>query len=107
MLYFTKIKIFIIYTIIIFLSIFSFANFVDNKENFILSKKINLGLDLQGGSYLLLEVNSDPIVDRYLQEKLLNIRVGLHPFSWNYACFDRRVCPQRFGSESSKLDIAW
>jgi len=33
-----------------------------------------LGLDLQGGSYLLLEVDSEPIVDRNLQEKLLNIR---------------------------------
>jgi len=73
-LYFTKIKLFIIYSVIIFLSVFSLNNFVDhNKSNFF-SKKINLGLDLQGGSYLLLEVNSQPIIDRNLQEKLLNIR---------------------------------
>ena len=74
MLYFSKIKLFTIYLIIIFLSLFSFANFIDIKENFILSKKVNLGLDLQGGSYLLLEVDSKPIVDRNLQEKLLKLR---------------------------------
>ena len=74
MLYFSKLKLVIIYLIIIFLSLFSFANFIDVEENFILSKKVNLGLDLQGGSYLLLEVDSKPIVDRNLQEKLLKLR---------------------------------
>ena len=77
MLYFSKIKLFTIYSIIIFLSLFSFANFTDVEENFILSKKVNLGLDLQGGSYLLLEVDSQPIVDRNLQEKLLKLRKDL------------------------------
>ena len=74
MLYFSKLKLVIIYCIIIFLSFFAFVNFIENKENFILSKKVNLGLDLQGGSYLLLEVDSQPIIDRSLQEKLLQLR---------------------------------
>ena len=74
MLYFSKLKLVIIYCIIIFLSLFAFANFIENKENFVLSKKVNLGLDLQGGSYLLLEVDSQPIIDRSLQEKLLQLR---------------------------------
>ncbi len=74
MLYFSKVKIVIIYTLIIFLSIFSLSNLIDSKNNLILSKKINLGLDLQGGSYLLLEVDSQPIIDRNLQEKLLQLR---------------------------------
>ena len=74
MLYFSKVKIAIIYTVIIFLSIFSLSNLIDSKENLFLSKKVNLGLDLQGGSYLLLEVDSQPIVDRNLQEKLLQLR---------------------------------
>ena len=74
MLYFSKLKIVIIYLIIIFLSIFAFINFINIKEDSLLSKKVNLGLDLQGGSYLLLEVDSDPIVDRNLQEKLLKLR---------------------------------
>ena len=74
MLYFSKLKLVIIYFIIIFLSLFAFINFVDNEDNFLLSKKVHLGLDLQGGSYLLLEVDSKPVVNRKLQQKLLNIR---------------------------------
>ena len=73
MLYFSKIKLFIIYLIIVILSFFSFINFIDNKEDFILSKKVKLGLDLQGGSYLLLEVDSKPIVNQNLQQKLLSL----------------------------------
>tara|TARA_Y100000590_G_scaffold341138_1_gene389188 strand:+ start:12012 stop:13565 length:1554 start_codon:yes stop_codon:yes gene_type:complete len=73
-LYFSKIKLLAIYLIILFLSVFALFNFIDNKENIFLSKKINLGLDLQGGSYLLLEVNSEPIVEQYLQQKLIELR---------------------------------
>ena len=74
MLYFSKLKIVIIYLIIIFLSLFSLANFFNNDENLILSKKVNLGLDLQGGSYLLLEVDSEPVINHNLQNKLLSFR---------------------------------
>ena len=74
MLYFSKIKLFIIYLIIIILSFFTFTNFIDYKDNIFLSKKVNLGLDLQGGSYLLLEVDSAPIINQNLQEKLLKLR---------------------------------
>ena len=74
MLYFSKLKIITIYLVIIFLSFFSLLNFAEVKDNYILSKKINLGLDLQGGSYLLLEVDSKPIINQKLQFKLLQIR---------------------------------
>ena len=74
MLYFSKLKLFIIYFIIIFLSLFSFVNFINIKESSIFSKKVNLGLDLQGGSYLLLEVDSRPIINQNLQQKVLNLR---------------------------------
>ena len=77
MLYFSKPKLVTIYFIIFFLSLFSFANFVDNEDNFLLSKKVNLGLDLQGGSYLLLEVDSQPVVKQKLQNKLLYLRKAL------------------------------
>ena len=77
MLYFSKIKLFIIYLIIIILSFFSFINFLDNKENFVLSKKVKLGLDLQGGSYLLLQVDTNPIVTQYLQQKLIALSKSL------------------------------
>ena len=77
MLYFSKLKLVIIYFIIIFLSLFSFVNFVENEDNFLLSKKVNLGLDLQGGSYLLLEVDSRPVIKQKLQEKLIFLRKTL------------------------------
>ena len=41
----------------------------DETSNWFFDKKINLGLDLQGGSYLLLEVESDVL----LKEELENI----------------------------------
>ena len=74
MLYFSKIKLFFIYLTIIILSSFATLNFVQDETNPILSKKINLGLDLQGGSYLLLEVDSSPFLNQKLQQKLLNLR---------------------------------
>ena len=67
MLYFSKLKLVSIYFIILFLSLSSLTNFFDNEDNYILSKKVNLGLDLQGGSYLLLEVDSQPVVKEKLQ----------------------------------------
>ena len=74
MLYFSKIKLFIIYLIIIFLSFFALTNFYDGEENFFLSKNVNLGLDLQGGSYLLLEVDIKPLINQRLQEKVIKLR---------------------------------
>ena len=74
MLYFSKLKLVIIYFIIIFLTLISFLNFIDKEDNVLLSKKVNLGLDLQGGSYLLLEVDSRPALKQKLQDKVISIR---------------------------------
>ena len=74
MLYFSKLKLVIIYFIIAILTFFSLTNFIGTSENYLLSKKFNLGLDLQGGSYLLLEVDSNPIINQNLQQKVLNLR---------------------------------
>jgi len=73
-LYFSKLKIVAVYFIIIFLSLFTFSNFIESKNFNLLSKKVNLGLDLQGGSYLLLEIDSDPILNRKLQNKIISLR---------------------------------
>jgi len=74
-LYFSRLKLFVIYTVIIFLAFFSSLNFFNNNDkNSFISKNINLGLDLQGGSYLLLEVDSEPLIIRKLQNKLINLR---------------------------------
>ena len=74
MLYFSKLKLIIIYLVIILLSSFFITNFVSYKNQPIFTNKINLGLDLQGGSYLLLEVDSEPLVKQNLQSKVLNLR---------------------------------
>ena len=73
MLNFSKINIVLIYFIFFIVSIFSFLNF-QNKNNPILDKKVNLGLDLQGGSYLLLEINSDSLVEEKIQSKVIPIK---------------------------------
>jgi len=83
-LYFSKIKLLIIYLIIIFLSFFSFTNFFNNEENPFLSKNINLGLDLQGGSYLLLEVDTKPLINQRLQEKVIRLRDYFKKNNINY-----------------------
>ncbi len=75
MLYFSRLKLFVIYIVIIFLAFFSSLNFFNNNDkNSFISKNINLGLDLQGGSYLLLEVDSEPLIIHKLQNKLINLR---------------------------------
>ena len=70
MLNFSNSKVLSIYLIFILISIFSLTNFI-NIDNSFLKKKINLGLDLQGGSYLLLEVDSSS-----LEKKTSSIQSG-------------------------------
>ena len=41
---------------------------------FLTKKKINLGLDLQGGSYLLLEIDNSPVIEQKLQNLSITIR---------------------------------
>ena len=73
MLNFSKINVLIIYLIFVGVAIFSFLNF-QNENNQLIKKKINLGLDLQGGSYLLLEINSDSLVKEKIQSKVIPIK---------------------------------
>ena len=72
MLYFSKLKITLIVLFTFFMVIVSSSNFLDldlDKQ-----KKIKLGLDLQGGSYLLLELDNEPVIKQKLQSKLLEIK---------------------------------
>ena len=66
MLYFSKLR-------ILFISLFTFlfvliasSNLFKVDDGFF-DKKINLGLDLQGGSYLLLEIDNGPVEVQKLQ----------------------------------------
>ena len=76
MLYFTKFKVLSIYVIIICISFFTLSNFLSD-DNKLINKKINLGLDLQGGSYLLLEIDNRPIILQKLQVKLTSLKNDL------------------------------
>ncbi len=71
MLNFTKIKVLSIYAILIFSIFFAFLNLKDNN---LIDKKVNLGLDLQGGSYLLLEIDTTPLINQKLQSKVLSLK---------------------------------
>ena len=59
----------IVLAIVILAIIFSIPTFIyqDETENWFLENKINLGLDLQGGSYLLLEVESIVLISEELE----------------------------------------
>ena len=73
MLYFSKLKVFSVLILTIILTYFAFSNFILIDDDFF-KRKINLGLDLQGGSYLLLEVDNKPVVTRKLQSKVLELK---------------------------------
>ena len=84
MLNFSKINVLIIYLIFICVAFFSVLN---HPNNTIIEKKINLGLDLQGGSYLLLEINSDNLVEEKIQSKVIPIKKLLKENNLNYQNF--------------------
>ena len=73
MLYFSKLRIIFIVLISLFLIIIASSNLL-NFDNKLLNKKINLGLDLQGGSYLLLEIDNNPVIEQKLQNLTVTIR---------------------------------
>ena len=87
MLNFSKINIFFIYLIFLFISFFSILNFQSDEQPFI-KKKVNLGLDLQGGSYLLLEINSDPLIKEKIQSKVIPLKKLLKDNELNYSNFE-------------------
>ena len=87
MLNFSKINIFLIYLVFLFISFFSILNF-QSKEDPLIEKKVNLGLDLQGGSYLLLEIDSDPLVKEKIQSKVIPLKKLLKDNDLDYSNFE-------------------
>lgn len=77
MLYFSRTKIGLIISIIFLGIYFSLPNFFSKKISFLPEQKVTLGLDLQGGSYLLLEVDSNPLYEQKFQQKTFEIRKKL------------------------------
>ena len=73
MLYFSKLRVFSVLIFTLIISYFAFSNFIKFDDDYF-SKNIKLGLDLQGGSYLLLEIDNKPVITQKLQSKLLELK---------------------------------
>ena len=73
MLKFSKINILITTLLSIIVIFFTISNFTEFEDEFV-NKKINLGLDLQGGSYLLLKIDNDPVIIKELQNKAISLK---------------------------------
>ena len=86
MLNFTKIKILSIYLIFLFLGFFVILNF-QSENSKLVNKKINLGLDLQGGSYLLLEIDTNPLIEDRIQDKILPTKKFLKENNFRFKNF--------------------
>ena len=73
MLYFSKLRIVFITIFSLLFVLIASSNLFKFDDSFF-DKKINLGLDLQGGSYLLLEIDNEPVIEQKLQNLTTTIR---------------------------------
>ena len=73
MLYFSKLRIIFIIILSSFFILVASSNLFKFENDF-LNKKINLGLDLQGGSHLLLEIDNNPVIEQKLQNLTITLR---------------------------------
>jgi len=73
---FSKIKVLSIYFIFLFIGFFALLN-IQSDDSKLIKKKVNLGLDLQGGSYLLLEIQTDSLIEDRLQDKVIPLKKAL------------------------------
>ena len=117
MLYFSKLR-------ILFITLFSFLFIIIASSNLFkfddefFSKKINLGLDLQGGSYLLLEIDNDPVIEQKLQNltttirnyfkdqniKISNIKIEGDSIFFNVDNQNKQIIVDTFTDENSEIN---
>ena len=102
MLYFSKLRITLVSFVTLFFVFIASSNFI-KSENYFLDKKINLGLDLQGGSYLLLEIDNSPIEVQKLQNTTTLIRNYLKKKDINFT--DLRILNKSILFNIADLDI--
>ena len=117
MLYFSKLRIISVIVFTVIFSYFAFSNFVKFDDKFF-SKNINLGLDLQGGSYLLLEIDNEPVIEQKLQNftttirnyfkekniKINNIKIENQNIFFNVTDNDKQPVLDVFQDENSDLN---
>ena len=84
MLQFSRFQTIAILGVIVLGALFAVPNFLneqtrDGLPGFLPTSTINLGLDLQGGSYLLLGVNTDKVIDDRMRGLMSDIRRDMRP----------------------------
>ncbi|MDC6453246.1 protein translocase subunit SecD [Alphaproteobacteria bacterium] len=85
----SKIKSFLILMSVLLGVVYAMPNFISISNNnvsysFLPGKKINLGLDLKGGSYLLLKADMEVVFEEKLQGLLSDIRYSLRKSKIGY-----------------------
>ena len=117
MLYFSKLRILFITLFSVLFILIASSNLFKFDDNFF-DKKINLGLDLQGGSYLLLEIDNEPVIEQKLQNltttirnyfkekniKINNIKIDNQNIFFNVADLDKQAVLDVFQDENSDLN---
>ena len=117
MLYFSKLRILFITLFSVLFILIASSNLFKFDDNFF-DKKINLGLDLQGGSYLLLEIDNEPVIEQKLQNltttirnyfkekniKINNIKIDNQNIFFNVIDNDKQSVLDVFQDENSDLN---
>jgi len=116
-LYFSKLRIFFVSIFTIFFILIASSNFF-KTDNFFFKKKINLGLDLLGGSYLLLEIDNSPVIEQKLQNltttirnffkdkniKVKNIKIVDENIFFNVSSENKQIVLDIFTDENSEIN---
>ena len=117
MLYFSKLRILFITLFSVLFILIASSNLFKFDDSFF-DKKINLGLDLQGGSYLLLEIDNEPVIEQKLQNltttirnyfkekniKINNIKIENQNIFFNVTDTDKQSVLSIFQDENSDLN---
>ena len=117
MLYFSKLRILFITLFSLLFIIIASSNLFKFDDEFF-NKKINLGLDLQGGSYLLLEIDNDPVIEQKLQNltttirnyfkdqniKISNIKIEGDSIFFNVDNQNKQIIVDTFTDENSEIN---
>jgi protein-export membrane protein SecD len=116
-LYFSKLRILFVTLFSLLFILIASSNLFKFDDSFF-NKKINLGLDLQGGSYLLLEIDNEPVIEQKLQNltttirnyfkekniKINNIKIDNQNIFFNVADLDKQAVLDVFQDENSDLN---
>ena len=117
MLYFSKLRIILIFVFSLLFILIASSNLFKFDNNFF-DKKINLGLDLQGGSYLLLEIDNGPVIEQKLQNltttirnyfkdqniKINNIKIERENIFFNVDDQSKQTIIETFTNENSEIN---